>query len=245
MKRIPAGIKLSVSFICFSALLIALLLAFSGFARQVKEKAPSDPLSASPAVTVVLDAGHGGEDGGAVGQNGALEKDLNLALTNHIADTLWQKGISVLLTRTEDILLYDRNEDYHGRKKLLDLAARLKVARNTENAVFVSIHMNSFPQTQYRGLQVYYSKNHPASAALAESIQTAVRKGLQPENTRKTKAASGNIYLLDRITSPAVLVECGFLSNAEECVLLSDPAYQKQMAAIIADAIADYIAAHP
>ena len=137
MKRLPAEIRLPASFLCFSALLIALLLLFTGFARQVKEKALSDPLSVAPAVTVVLDAGHGGEDGGAVGQTGAFEKDLNLTITNLIAENLRQKGIPVVLTRTKDVLLYDRNEDYHGRKKLLDLAARLKVARTTENALFV------------------------------------------------------------------------------------------------------------
>lgn len=245
MKRFPAEIKLPLSFLCFSVLLMALLLVFSGVERRAKEKSLVDPLSVSPAVTVVLDAGHGGEDGGAVGQNGILEKDLNLTLTDLIADALRKKGVSVVLTRTEDILLYDRNEDYRGRKKLLDLAARLKVVRSTENALFVSIHMNSFPQTQYRGLQVYYSQNHPDSAVLAEKIQTAVRKDLQPENTRKTKAASTNIYLLDRIVSPAVLVECGFLSNAEECALLATSDYQKQMATVIADAIADYISSRP
>ena len=125
---------------------------------------------------------------------------------------------------------------------MLDLAARLKIAKDTENAVFISIHMNSFPQTQYSGLQVYYSKNDIRSADLANKIQNEVREQLQPTNSRKTKQASSNIYLLDRITVPAVLIECGFLSNAEECAKLSTEEYRDQLATVLAKAIADYVA---
>lgn len=236
------GHRLSLSFFFFSLLLFLLLFLFGTIARRFSAASPADMSADEKIYTVILDAGHGGEDGGAIGKNGVREKDINLSVTNLIADALRKKGVTVLCTRTEDLLLYDRNEDYEGRKKILDLAARLKIARETENPVFISIHMNSFPQTQYRGLQVYYSKNAPSSARLAEGIQKAVRTRLQPENTRKIKAASNNIYLLDRITSPAVLVECGFLSNAEECTLLASPDYQKQLALVLADAIADYIA---
>ena len=124
---------------------------------------------------------------------------------------------------------------------MLDLATRLKIAKETENAIFVSIHMNSFPQTQYSGLQVYYSGNDPRSASLANLIQKRVREELQPTNSRKTKAATSSIYLLDRITSPAILVECGFLSNPEECQKLSSEEYQDQLARILAKTIADYV----
>ena len=108
----------------------------------------------APQLTVVLDAGHGGEDGGARSASGVLEKDINLDIALRLRDLLEANGVAVVLTRSTDVLLYDRDVDYHGRKKALDLAARRKIAEETENCIFVSIHMNAFPQTQYHGLQV-------------------------------------------------------------------------------------------
>ena len=103
-----------------------------------------------------------------------------------------------------------------------------------QNSLFISIHMNAFPQSQYSGLQVYYSPNHPASQQLARDIQELTKSALQPENNRSIKAAGENIFLLDRLTCPAVLVECGFLSNGEECEALADENYQRQLALVIA-----------
>ena len=232
----------ALSFFAFSLLLCVVLFLFSLITSrfyQTENRAAEKSIDTS--VTVILDAGHGGEDGGAIGVNGVYEKDLNLAITKQIASDLKEKGISVICTRNEDVLLYDKTVDYKGRKKMLDLAARLKIARDTENSIFISIHMNSFPQSKYNGLQVYYSKNDSRSSELANRIQERIREQLQPSNTRKTKAASSGIYLLDRISSPAVLIECGFLSNPAECELLSEETYQKQLSALLADTIADYV----
>lgn len=189
---------------------------------------------------VVIDAGHGGEDGGTVGKNGVFEKDINLSVALYLADELKKAGIEVLLTRSEDILLYDRNSDYKGQKKVQDLAERRRIAESCENALFVSIHMNSFPEEQYKGLQVYYSTNNEGSKALADGIRSTVTQALQPDNTRQCKTGE-NIYLLDRLKCPAVLVECGFLSNHEECALLSSADYQKTLAITLSLAITDYI----
>lgn len=239
-KRKSEG-RILLSFLLFSLLLSALLVLFIGVSTHFSKKDSTVNAPTKKHFTVVLDAGHGGEDGGAVGVNGVLEKDLNLAITESVAQYLKEMGISVICTRSEDVLLYDKNADYEGRKKMLDLAARLKIAKETENAIFVSVHMNSFPQTQYSGLQVYYSGNDPRSASLANLIQKRVREELQPTNSRKTKAATSSIYLLDRITSPAILVECGFLSNLEECQKLSSEEYRDQLARILAKTIADYV----
>ncbi len=187
----------------------------------------------TPKLTVVLDAGHGGEDGGAVSSNGIFEKDVNLAVTLFLRDLLELSGTTVVLTRETDTLLYDKNVDYHGRKKALDLAARRKIAENTENCVFVSIHMNAFPQEKYHGLQVWFSNNHSASKTLAESVQIAARETLQPENHRLPKATTSSIYLLHHLQMPAILVECGFLSNPTEAELLGNVSYQKQLAALL------------
>jgi len=183
--------------------------------------------------TVVIDAGHGGEDGGAVSGSGLFEKDLNLSIALSLRDLLEANGIRVVMTRTTDVLLYDRDVDYHGRKKALDLAARRKIAEETENAIFVSIHMNAYPLSQYRGLQVWYSQNDPHSMKLAETIQTNARAMLQPENERKIKSATSSIYLLHHLNCPAVLVECGFLSNPEDAAALASPEYRNQLAFLI------------
>ncbi len=190
---------------------------------------------------VIIDAGHGGEDGGTVGVNGVYEKELNLKIAKKLETMLKSAGIRTVMTRNEDILLYDRNEDYEGRKKILDMAKRLKISQSYENAIFISIHMNSFPIAKYRGLQVYYSPNDPLSKELAEKIQVMTTDVLTQENTRKIKASGGKIFLLDRMDIPSVLVECGFLSNPTECEMLCDEAYQNELAATICCAILEHI----
>ena len=241
-RKRMTGSRLPLSFLLFSLLLGVFLFIFTVISQNLSAPDTSDTdAPTAKGYTVILDPGHGGEDGGAIGKNGVLEKDLNLAIAQEVEADLKEMGLSVISTRNEDILLYDRNVDYKGRKKMLDLAARLKVAKDTPNPIFISIHMNSFPQTQYSGLQVYYSGNDPRSADLALLIQNQVREQLQPTNSRKIKQASSNIYLLDRITTPAVLIECGFLSNAEECAKLSTEEYREDLADILACAIADYV----
>lgn len=237
MKTKPKNSLFFIIFTVFFTLIILLGAQSKSFFKVNR----CSSASAEREITVILDAGHGGEDGGAVGNGSTYEKDLNLAITLKIGKLLKANGISVVYTRTEDILLYDRNVDYTNRKKALDLAARVKAAEETPNSIFVSIHMNSFPKTQYKGLQVYYSKNHPDSKALASAIQSGVKSGLQPDNARKITEATSRIFLLDRIERPAILIECGFLSNYEECRLLSTEIYQNQLAEIISEEIEKYV----
>ena len=191
---------------------------------------PSDAIPSS--FTVVLDAGHGGEDGGACSADGIVEKDLNLALTLHLGEMLQANGIRVVYTRKEDSLLYDKNADYQGRKKMLDMAERLRITQEAGDCIFVSIHMNTHPLTSCKGLQVWHSENNPESIELAQRIQANV-KALQPQNTRRVKPSNGTIYLLRQLECPAVLVECGFLSNPEEARQLNDEAYRAQLALVI------------
>lgn len=193
---------------------------------------PSSQLS-QKYCTVIIDAGHGGEDGGAVSDYGIVEKDINLDIALILRDMLRTCGINVIMTRENDKLLYDRNVDFHGRKKLLDLNARVNIAQNTPNSIFVSIHMNSFTSKKYSGLQVWYSPNNDLSYPLANIIQDNARKLLQPQNSRKVKPATSSIFILDNITSPAVLVECGFLSNDDEAAMLAEFDYRKQIAFVI------------
>lgn len=230
-------------FLLFSLCFLALSCVFlytSLFISRPSVKAAAPPSNHSP-VTVIIDAGHGGEDGGAVGINGALEKDINLEVAKKTQLFLSSFGIKSVPTRDSDVLLYDRNEDYEGRKKVLDMQARRKIAESYENAVFVSIHQNAFPQEKYSGFQVYYSPNNEESRSLAELLEEGVRASLQPQNGRDSKPSGGSIYLLDKLNCPAVLVECGFMSNAEECEKLSTEEYQNQLAAVIASAIAEFV----
>ena len=190
---------------------------------------------------IVIDPGHGGEDGGTSSPDGILEKDLNLEISNLLCDLFSSAGCNVIPTRTEDILLYDRNADYKGKKKVMDLAARLNTANDSACDLFLSIHMNSFPQKKYSGLQVYYSSNNPESQKIAKNIQDSVRTYLQPNNDRETKAAGKNIFLLDRLQRPAILVECGFLSNPAECAMLSHDEYRRKLSLVIYFAASEYI----
>jgi N-acetylmuramoyl-L-alanine amidase len=198
-----------------------------------------------PITCVVIDAGHGGEDGGASSAAGVLEKDLNLSVAFALRDLLEAAGVPVVMTRTEDKLLYDRNVDFQGRKKVLDLAARRIVAEKTAAAaaesegtsLFISIHMNAFPAPQYSGMQVWYGTGDPASEEIAAAIQSA-SVALMPDNHRRIKAAGSSIYLLDRVKSPAVLVECGFLSNPAEAERLGKVDYRHALAALLLAALA-------
>ncbi len=222
--------------------IISLLLSYTGhiyfLSKEVSDTINSE---AVPLPTVIIDAGHGGEDGGAIGENGALEKELNLYISQALRDMLVSSGYSVIMTRDEDKLLYDTSVDYHGRKKALDLAERVRIASQYENSVFISIHMNSFPQKQYHGLQVYYSKNSPSSKSLAENVQSLVREKIQPNNDRSIKQAGSNIFVLDRISSPAILIECGFLSNPEECRNMSNEKYRQRLSLAIFSGIVKYL----
>ncbi len=227
--------KIMLRFVAFLLLLTtvcgALSLPSLIDAAKVLPAVGSDAKKTS--YTVVIDPGHGGEDAGASGKNGVREKDINLAIAFDLRDLLVANGVSVVLTRETDILLYDRNVDYHGRKKALDLAARRRIAEDTENCIFVSIHMNSFPQEKYSGLQVWYSKHHIGSKILAETLQNTAKVQLQPQNNRLPKPATSAIYLLHHLQMPAVLVECGFLSNPGEAERLSTREYQRQLAFLI------------
>lgn len=219
-----------------SALFVFVAICVYG-THDEAERTSSEPM---PTFSVIIDAGHGGEDGGAVSASGTAEKDINLEISSMLADMLRACSVNVIMTRTEDILLYDRNADYMGHKKSLDLRARLCVSRENPDALFVSVHMNSFPSTKYSGLQVYYSPNNDTSRVLAETIQTKVKLMLQPDNERKIKKAGKSIYLLDRAQGTAVLVECGFLSNADECAKLETKEYRRQVAFALFSAICAY-----
>jgi N-acetylmuramoyl-L-alanine amidase len=241
MKK--TNVILGILIFVLAAAIIAINVGFSNAEQGdgLEKPAYVETLSTTGKI-VVLDAGHGGEDGGASIYGGTPEKELNLLISYDLRDMLEAVGFKVVMTRTEDVLLYDKNSDYHDHKKSMDLANRLKIARATPGAILVSIHMNAFPETKYSGLQVYYSKNDQGSRELALAIQEINKSIISPANDRKIKQAGSNIYLLDRFENPAVLIECGFLSNDEEREKLNSPEYRQKLATCFLSAIMKYTA---
>lgn len=194
-------------------------------------------------VQIIIDPGHGGEDGGASVEN-SIEKNLNLSISKCIYDIYSVFGYNSRLTRTEDTMLYDYYNDldnYRGKRKTYDLRNRLRLAEESGAELFVGVHMNKFPQEKYKGLQTYYSPNTSASQKVATVIQSYSKKYLMPENNREIKKATQSIYILNKITIPAVLIECGFLSNPEERALLESSEYQQKIAAVVFSSTAEYL----
>lgn len=191
--------------------------------------------------TVVLDAGHGGEDGGAVGINGAMEKDINLAIALQLEKYLRQNNFDVIMIRDGDYSVGDQSLPTISERKKSDTKNRLRTIEETGECIFVSIHQNHFTESKYSGAQVFYSGNREESAVLAECIRQNVVSSLQPENHRENKQAEKGIYLLYHCQVPAVLVECGFLSNPAEAEKLSTESYQKDIAAAIYNGLIDYL----
>ncbi|MBQ1638035.1 MAG: N-acetylmuramoyl-L-alanine amidase [Ruminococcus sp.] len=188
---------------------------------------------------VLIDPGHGGEDGGAVSGD-VLEKHINLAVSHDVADLLRLCGYTVSMTRDTDDALTNEGEDVRKRK-YNDMKMRLDLYNATPDNVVVSIHQNKFDAAASHGAQVFYSPNHPNSAVLAEALRKSVTGMLQPDNTRTCKAAGKEIFLLKNARVPAVIVECGFISNRQERELLVTDDYQKQLALAIAAGLMNYV----
>ena len=171
------------------------------------------------------------------------EKALNLAIALHVQEELQHAGYPVVMVRDTDTAVGDTTLSTVAERKRSDIQYRAQLVNETENCILVSIHQNFFEQSQYSGAQMFYSPNNTRSAALAEAIRQSVVEQLQPENTRENKQAESGIYLLNHVDVPAVIVECGFISNPEEAALLCDSAYQQKLAAAIADGVLSFCAA--
>ncbi|MEG1869605.1 MAG: N-acetylmuramoyl-L-alanine amidase, partial [Oscillospiraceae bacterium] len=183
--------------------------------------------------SIIIDAGHGGFDGGAVGRDGTVEKNINLAIARKLRDLCELNGISTIMVRDDDHDVADHNLKSIRSKKVSDIHNRLALTVQNPDAIFISIHQNQFPQNKYWGAQVFYGPKNECSQLLAQSIQHNFRVRLTPDNQREIKIAEKNLYILYNTKSPAVLVECGFLSHAQECAMLQDDEYQQQVAFVI------------
>lgn len=211
-----------------------LIAVFSS--RVVTVMAESAPLS--DRTCIVIDAGHGGEDGGAVSCTGIYESAINLEIALRLNDLLRFLGYDTRMIRTEDVSMHSQGNTIAAHK-VSDLKNRTDLVNQTENALLVSIHQNTFQESQYQGAQVFYASTEK-SRELADTIQAGFKNTLNPGSKRGAKKASG-IYLLDNIHCTGVLVECGFLSNPEEEAKLREGEYQQKICCVLCAALAQFI----
>lgn len=183
---------------------------------------------------VIVDAGHGGEDGGAVAADGTKESGINLAIAEKLGELLPFLGIETVLTRTEDVSLHDESAETLRQKKVSDLKNRTAFVNGMENAVLLSIHQNSLPSdARVRGAQAFYAKTK-GSDTLAKALQSTLNEAINSSKPKSERAIYSGVYLMENVERPAVLVECGFLSNAEESKVLTTENHQKVLALAIA-----------
>lgn len=227
--------------IIFSILFLIILSAMLYFTFMANSSA--DGVMTKPVLkqTVIIDAGHGGDDGGAIGIDGTVEKDINLDIALKLEKLLKFYGFDVIMTRTEDIMTCDDGLDSLRKRKVSDIHNRFDVLEKNPDAVFISIHQNKFEDNSQHGTQVFYSGNNDESKLLAESIQNSIVSVLQLDNSRVVKKSGSGIYLLYHAKLPAVLVECGFISNPAEVKKLNDEKYRMKIAILIADGLIKYL----
>ncbi len=216
---------------------IVCLVAVLGY---VKQEIVKTGVQTESVPTVIIDAGHGGFDGGAKAADGTVEKDINLNISQKVRALLCFNGYNVIMTRTEDVGTEDDESATISTRKKSDLANRLQIMKDNPDAIYVSIHLNKFTTSAANGAQVFYTKNYVEARDLAESVQANIIRLIQPENTRVIKQGTDSTYLLKNATVPAVIVECGFLSNKTELEKLKTDDYQSQMAFAIVGGIMDF-----
>lgn len=223
-----------------AALTILLLLCIILLSRGREESRQAfSPVKNVTAV--IIDAGHGGLDGGAVSADGQAEAPLNLAISQRVRDVMGFFGIRALMTRDDEASL-DYSEDNTIREnKRADLSARLAISQANPDIPFLSIHLNMYKQTRYRGAQVFYSPNNQRSMELAARVQEKMRVVLDESNDRRPKLSPTSVLLMEKITAPAVTIECGFLSNPDELALLRASDYQTKIAISICCGFIDYL----
>lgn len=216
--------------VCGMVLSAALFLSRAGSAVTAMVAQPELP------VTIVIDPGHGGEDGGTVSPMGTYESQINLEIALKLDSLLHFLGVKTQMIRRADVSVETEGATI-AQRKVSDIKHRVKMVEEVPNPVLVSIHENHFTEAKYRGAQVFYAKG---SEALAEALQAAIACNVDPDNHRQCKPAQ-SIYLMEHVTCPAVLVECGFLSNPQEEQLLKQAEYQKKLAAAIGCTLLNYL----
>lgn len=230
MKKI---LQIVIVYLAVFSIMISIALAGSRAATAFSEQLPENRRTC-----IIIDAGHGGVDGGATSCTGVLESQLNLEIALRLNDLMHLLGMHTVMIRTDDRSVYTEGESI-AAKKVSDLKERVRIVNSENNAILVSIHQNTFTDSRYSGAQVFYGAGNE-SALLAKSLQTNFVKYLNPGSRRAAKQGSG-IYLLENISTTGVLVECGFLSNPTEEAKLRSDRYQQNLCGVIAATVATFL----
>lgn len=225
-------------FSLYILLLIACLVLAQGGSKVVTVMVEHTPIP--DRTCIIIDAGHGGVDGGAISCTGVPESGINLQIAQRLDDLLHLLGFQTIMLRTEDTSLHTEGSSI-AQKKVSDLKNRVKIVNETENGLLISIHQNSFSDKRYRGAQIFYTSNEE-SKIFATQLQSAFLQTINPQSNRKAKPSKG-IYLMENCINNGVLIECGFLTNPEEEALLRNEAYQKQIVSVIACTTSTFL--HP
>ena len=226
--------------VCIFVLLLAAAVSFA--AVFTRSAAAAAGISETP-FTVIVDAGHGDFDPGALGADGTQEKVLNLQIALKLCDMLRMLGFHVVTTRDSDDTLATEDAVSISAKKRTDTHARAELAESYPNSVFLSIHLNAYSDRSQHGAQMFYGTLDERSELLCECIQSAFVRLLQPHNKRQIKRGTDSVYLLTHTEAPIALVECGFITNEEELQLLKNDAYQQKVAFAICAGLCDYLEA--
>ncbi|MBR6044893.1 MAG: N-acetylmuramoyl-L-alanine amidase [Ruminococcus sp.] len=234
--------------VCLST---AAVIAASVFGAELTDKAAKkgrDAVETSAGAAahrpvIVLDAGHGGADGGCVSVNGVPEKGINLSVMQSTRDILTLLGYDVRCTRESDVSVHDEGVQGLADQKLSDMKNRLSLINSSGAVLALSIHQNQFTDPKYSGAQMFYREGSAESERLAESLRESFRRSLRPDNERETKPVGSELYLIHNAVCPAVMAECGFLSNPEEAALLETPSYQREVAFTLCDGVIAFLTA--
>ena len=230
-------IRKSASILLFYILIVSLFLTATYWgSRATSVIAQKIPMERKH--TVIIDAGHGGEDGGATSCTGKLEKEYNLEIAMRLNDLMHLMGLHTKMVRTTDISVYTQGQTI-AAKKVSDLKNRVNAVNETENGLLVSIHQNTFSDGKYSGAQVFYAAEGE-SQELAEQLQNTFCQTLNPGSNRRCKRADG-VYLMEHIEKTGILVECGFLSNVQEEAKLRRSEYQKKLCCVIAATVCNFL----
>ena len=219
---------------------VFLLITFLGGLLLLTLSKKADGTHIQRFQTIVLDCGHGGPDGGAVGADGTAEKDINLALGIQLKAILEQNGYRVIMTRKTDDFICDDHSASLREQNVSDLHNRLKIAQSYPNSIFISLHMNKFQEPKYWGSQLFYSPNHPHSKLLSECIRSRLIQTVQQGNDRALKEMDSSVYIIYHCTHPSLLLECGFMSNKEELDRFKTKEYRSRFAFEVFLGINDY-----
>lgn len=226
----------------YVCLFVLISLGSYGIIININENNQTTQVNATPITNkvIVIDAGHGLPDEGAVGFNGTTEQATNLAITLKLQRLIEQSGAKVVLTRSDENGIYSSDSNSIRNKKVSDIKNRVKIGNESSADLFISIHLNKYPPSEiYRGWQTFYQKNDENSKMIANLIQQNLNKNIEFKNDR-TPLPITEVYIMNNVTIPCVIVECGFLSNKQEAQLLTTDEYQNKLAWGIFIGLQDY-----